>query len=400
MWKGLTARSTVRTAGIALGIGVVFSLGVLIGRGQLQLVHAPYASRTGLPAAIDYSSLNQLYDALRQNYNGKLTEQQVLDGLKRGLAGAANDPYTEYFTAQEAKDFNTQLDGQSLTGIGAQLDKDKDGNVVVMSPLPGSPAEAAGLRAKDIIMAVDGQSTAGLSVNQAVQKIRGPAGSKVELGIVRGGTKQLTFTITRAQITVPTATSKVLDNGVGYLQISQFGDNTYDLVQQEVAKLKAAGVSKLVLDLRDNPGGEVTSAQNIASLWLRSGDLIMQEKRGNTVVDSYRANGTNTLQGMPTVVLVNNGSASAAEILALALRDHKAATIIGEKSYGKGVVQQMIPFSDGSELKVTIAQWYSPNGTSINHQGITPDQTVTISDADAAAAKDTQLQAAQDYLNK
>jgi carboxyl-terminal processing protease len=154
----------------------------------------------------------------------------------------------------------------------------------------------------------------------------------------------------------------------------------------------------VVLDLRDNPGGEVESAQNISSLWLAKDATVEQEKRGSTVVDEYDATGDNPLQGMPTVVLVNAGSASASEITALALRDNHAAIIMGEKSYGKGVVQQVIPFSDGSELKVTIAKWYSPKGTNINHKGIAPDQIVTLSPEDAQAGNDTQLQAAQDYL--
>jgi len=269
-----------------------------------------------------------------------------------------------------------------------------------MSPLDGSPAAAAGILAKDIIATINGQSTAGMSVNEVVNKIRGPKGTKVTLGIIRGGNQQLNITITRDTINVPTATSKLLDDGTGYLQVSQFSNDTYGLVQQAVAKFQQNGVKKIILDLRDDPGGEVDAAQNIASLWLPSGATIEQEKRGNSVVDSLQANGTNPLKGMPTVVLVNAGSASAAEITALALRDNKAATIIGEKSYGKGVVQSVISFADGSELKVTIAKWYSPSGKSINHKGITPDQVVKLTADDAKAGNDTQLQAAQAYLAK
>jgi len=385
--------------GAAAGVLVIFSLGVLTGDGRLRIVpRGQFGDRTGLPSRLDYTGLNQLYDALRANYNGTLTEQQVLDGLKHGLANAPNDPYTEYFSPQEAKAFNGELEGISVTGIGAELDQDGQGNIIVMSPLNGSPAAAAGVMAKDVIATIDGQSTAGMSVDTAVNKIRGPKGSKVTLGIVRGGTEQLTLTITRDTITVPTATSKILDDGIGYLQISQFSSDTYDLVRQAVTKFQQASVKKIVVDLRDNPGGEVDAAQKIASLWLNDNALIEQEKRGNQVVDSYRATGTNPLKGIPTVVLVNAGSASAAEITALALHDNHAATILGEKSYGKGVVQSVIPFSDGSELKVTIAKWYSPNGTSINHKGITPDVSATISDADAKAGVDTQLQAAEAFL--
>jgi carboxyl-terminal processing protease len=379
---------------------VVFGLGVLTGDGRLRVTpRSSFSDQTGLPKTLDYASVNRIYDSLRQNYDGKLSESQVLDGLKHGLANATGDPYTEYFTPKEAKAFNGQLEGISLTGIGAQLDQDTNGNVIIMSPLAGSPAEAAGLKAKDVIAAINGQSTAGLSVNDAVTKIRGPKGSKVTLGIIRAGGQQLTVTITRDTINVPTATSKLLAGNIGYLQVSQFSSDTYALVQQAVSKFQQAGVKKVIVDLRDNPGGEVDAAQDIASLWLPEGTVIEQEKRGNTVVDSLRATGTDPLKGMPTVVLVNAGSASASEITALALRDNKAATIIGEKSYGKGVVQSVIPFADGSELKVTIAKWYSPSGKSINHKGITPD-VVVKEPADATAANDPQLAAAEAYLNK
>jgi len=377
---------------------VIFGLGVVTGEGHLRLIDLHrYSSVTGLPKTIDYSSVDHIYDTLRANYDGTLTESQILDGLKHGLANATKDPYTEYFTAKEAKAFDSQLQGISLTGVGAQLDQDASGNVVVMSPLKGSPAAAAGLHAKDIIVTIDGTSAAGMTAGDAATKIRGPKGTKVTL-VIQRGQNQLTFTITRDTISVPTAISKVLDDGVGYLGVSQFSDNTYELVQQAVTTFQQQGVKKVILDLRDNPGGEVESAKNISSLWLPDNALIMQEKRGNQVVDSTRATGHNPLKGIPTVVLVNSGSASAAEITALALRDGKAATIMGEKSYGKGVVQEVLSFSDGSELKVTIAKWYSPNGTSINHKGIKPDTVVTQSDADTKDHIDTQLQAAKTYL--
>lgn len=396
--KRLRERRTVIWIGTVVGVVAIFSLGVATGSGHLRLVKpGDFTGVTGLPSNLNYASINQLYDVLKANYNGKLTEDQVLDGLKHGLANAAGDPYTTYFTPKEAKAFNGELQGVSLSGIGAQLDQDADGDIVVIAPLVGSPAAAAGVQAKDIITSIDGQSTAGMSVNTAVTKIRGPKGSKVTIGIQRGD-QQLMLPITRDTITVPTATSKVLDDGIGYLQVSQFSDNTYTLVQQAVASFKQQGVKKVILDLRDNPGGEVDSAQDISSLWLNDNALIMQERRGSEVVDSYRATGSNSLKGIPTVVLVNAGSASASEITALALHDNKAATIIGSKSYGKGVVQSVIPFSDGSELKVTIAKWYPPSGTSINKKGITPDQTVAQSATDTAAGVDSQLQAAKTFL--
>jgi carboxyl-terminal processing protease len=392
------SKRVLSTAGVAVGVLVVFSLGVLVGDGRLRLMpRSHFASETGLPATLDYSSLNQLYDQLRENYDGKLTQAQIIDGLKHGLADAPKDPYTEYFSPGEAQTFNSDLQGQSISGIGAQLDQDAQGNVIIMSPLPGQPADRAGVQAKDIIASINGQSTAGMSVSDAVGKIRGKKGTKVTLVVVRGS-QQLTFTITRDTIQIPTATSKILDGNVGYLQVSQFSNDTYELVQKAVQNFQQHGTKKLVLDLRDNPGGEVESAQDIASLWLPSGTTIEQEKRGSAVIDTLQSTGVDPFKGMPTVVLVDGGSASASEITALALHDNKAATIMGEQSYGKGVVQSVIPFSDGSELKVTIAKWYAPNGENINHKGITPDQVVKLSDSDAKASNDTQLNAALAYL--
>jgi len=395
-WGNLRGKRTIQILGVAAGVAVIFLLGVMTGNGSLRL-SGGFSSETGLPQRLDYSSLNQIYASLRQNYDGKLTESQLLDGLKHGLANAVNDPYTEYFTPKEAKAFNGELQGISLTGIGAQLDQDTAGHIVVMSPIDGSPAASAGVKAKDVITSINGQTTSGMSVGQAVNKIRGPKGSKVTLGILRGS-QQLTLTITRDTISVPTATGKILDGNIGYLQVSQFSSDTFDLVQRAVSNFEQHKVKQVVLDLRDDPGGEVDAAQNIASLWLPNKTLIMQEKRGSTVVDSYRSTGDDPLHGMPTVVLVNAGSASAAEITALALRDNHAARIIGVKSYGKGVVQSVIPFADGSELKVTIAKWYSPSGASINKKGITPDQVVQLDTDQAAAGNDTQLNAALRYL--
>lgn len=397
LWGQVRSKRTVYTAGIFVGVLVVFTLGVLVGDGRLRLTsRSQYSDQTGLPNSLDYKSFNQVYDALRKNYDGKLAQSQIMDGLKHGLADATNDPYTQFFTASEAKSFNTDLQGISLSGIGAQLDQDQNKNIVVVAPIEGSPAEAAGLKAKDIIVNINGESTSGMSLGTAVGKIRGTKGSKVTLDVARGD-QPLTLTITRDTITVPTATSKVLDDGICYLQVNQFSNDTFSLVQQGVSKCQQAGSTKVVLDLRNNPGGEVDSAINIASLWLPDKALIMQAKRGSEVIERDTGTGTNPLKGMPTVVLINGGSASASEITSLALRDNKVATLIGEKSFGKGVMQQVIPFSDGSELKVTIAKWYSPNDTNINHKGITPDQAVQSGDD---PLNDLQLQAAEAYLNK
>lgn len=375
---------------------VVFTLGVNTGNGRIHFVN--HQGVTGLPSSLNYTSVNDVYDSLKQNYNGKLTEDQVLDGLKHGLAEATKDPYTQYFTAKEAKQFTDSINS-TFSGIGAELNQDADKNIVVVSPIAGFPAEKAGLKAKDIIISINGTSTQGMTVNQAVEKVRGPKGTTVKLGIVRGGTESLTISIVRDTIQVPSLTSKILDGNIGYMQITSFADDTSKLAQQAATDFKAKNVKGIIVDLRNDPGGYLDTAVDIASEWVPKGALIVNEK-GTDGGKRYLAKGGNTLHDIPTVVLVNAGSASASEITAGALHDNKQATIIGEKSYGKGVVQQLISFPDGSQLKVTIASWYRPNGQNIQHKGITPDKLVKISDEDAKAGTDTQLQAAQDFLTK
>jgi carboxyl-terminal processing protease len=381
----------------AIALIAVFYLGVNVGNGRIKLpsVHSRQTVSGNLPASLNYASVNEVYQSLKENYDGKLTEQQLEDGLKHGLAESTNDPYTEYFTPKEAKNFNNELNN-AFSGIGAQLGADSSGNLQVIAPIAGAPAAKAGLKAQDIITSINGTSTSGMSVDAAVNKIRGQAGTKVTLGVVRGG-EPLTITITRQNITVPSVTTKILPGNIGYMHISTFADDTASLSQKAADQFKQANVKGIILDLRDNPGGELNAAESLSSLWLNQGQTILQEKRGNQVLNTDTATGGNELHGIPTVVLIDGGSASASEITAGALHDQKDAYLIGQKSYGKGVVQQLINFGDGSQLKVTIASWYRPNGQNINHKGITPDQTVKEND-NATADNDTQLQAAEAYL--
>lgn len=383
---------------IAVLLGIFF-IGLNVGNGHLDFKDHKTAVSSNLPAKLDYSSVDQVYQSLKQNYDGKLTQAQLEEGLKHGLATATNDPYTTYFTAKEAKDFNDQLNN-SFSGIGAQLGQDKDKNLEVIAPIADLPADKAGVKAKDIITDINGESTSGMSVDDAVGKIRGKAGTSVTLKIVRNKAEVITLKIIRQDINLPSVTTKTLDGNIGYIQISTFANDTTKLTKEAADKFKAAGVKAIILDLRNDPGGLLDAAVNVSSLWLPQGTNVLQEKTGNTVVQSYSALGGDELKGIPTVVLINDGSASASEITAGALHDNKAAYLIGQKSYGKGVVQQLINFKDGSQLKVTVASWYRPNGQNINHKGINPDKQVKISDEEAKAGTDPQLQAAQAYLKK
>lgn len=376
--------------------GTTFWAGLQIGQGTWKAPWKKQAASGNLPAQLDYASVNQVYQSLKENYDGKLDTQALNDGLKHGLAAATKDPYTSYFTPEEAKQFQSQLNN-SFSGIGAELGKNAAGNIQIISPIGGLPADKAGLKAGDLIASINGKSTADMSVDDAVTNIRGKAGTEVKLLIVRAGAP-LDFTITRQNLQVPSVEWKTLDGDLGYIRILTFSNDTPDLIAKAATELKDS--KGIILDLRGNPGGLVSSAVAVGSQWLSQGDIIMQEKRGSEVVQTYNATGGNVLKGVPTAVLIDSGSASASEITAGALKDHKAATIIGTKSYGKGVVQQIINFADGSQLKVTVASWYRPGGQSINHKGISPDQEVKVAKGDTAGGADAQLDAAKNFLSK
>lgn len=387
-----------------LGVFFVFTLGLGIGNGRVTVpklsdlvrrdAGLTQSENASLPENLDFTSVEKLYDELRANFDGTLTESELLNGLKQGLVQAAGDTYTEYMSPDEAKDFKAQLDGK-FSGIGAELGKDEKNNLIIIAPIDGAPAQAAGLKAKDIILEIDGAATTGMNTSDAVTKIRGEAGTKVKLKIGREGTEPFEVEITRADITIPSVKSRKLDDTTGVIEISRFGDDTGQLARDAANSLKSQGVQKIILDLRGNPGGTVDSAIDVASLWLDKGATVMKEKRGDKLVKTYEASGSPVLKGMPTAVLIDGGSASASEIVAGALRDNGAAKLVGEQSYGKGSVQRIVDFPDGSLLKVTIARWYTPNDQSINKQGLKPDTEVKLTDDDVKAGRDPQLDAAQ-----
>jgi carboxyl-terminal processing protease len=389
--------SLKRVGATFLAALLIFLAGIGVGNGSL---HARNVDSNGkvlsLPEQLDYNSVSNVYRLLKSNFDGNLDEQKLEDGLKTGLVDATGDPYTNYFNAKDAKEFDQELSG-SFTGIGAELGGDNDNHIVIVSPLSGYPAEKAGLKPKDIIAAVDGQSTSGMSVDSVVKKIRGPENTTVTLTIVRGSSAPFTTKITRTKISVPSVTSHI-DGNIGYIKITQFSQDTFPLVQSAAQDFKAKGVKGVVLDLRGDPGGYLDAAVNVSSLWLDKGKVVVSERKGGKAQDTNYATGNNTLKGIPTVVLIDGGSASASEITAGALHDNNAAVLVGAKSFGKGSVQQVIPLKDGGELKVTIAHWYTPDGKNINKQGITPDTQVDNSDADLQAGKDPQKDKAYEVL--
>lgn len=390
----------LKGAGAFVVAGLIFTAGFGLGSGRISMwgFSAPQSENKELPASLDYSSVNDVYQALKNNFDGELNAEALTDGMKEGLVEAAGDPYTEFLNRDQYKAFNDDLNG-TFTGIGAELSLDENGNIVIVSPIAGYPAEKAGLRPRDMIVEIDGKSTNGMTTTEAVKLIRGPKDTVVKLRIVRDGRQDLNFDITRDTINIPSVEWEVKD-GIGYLTVSRFGDDTADLAKKAAQDFKQQNVKGVVLDLRGNPGGYLNAAVSLAGLWLPNGSTVLTERRGDTVVKTMRTQGNPILNGIPTVVLVNEGSASSSEILAGALRDNKAATVIGEKSFGKGSVQQIVNLGNGSVVKVTIARWFTPGGVNIDKEGIAPDTVVELTEDDFVNKRDPQLDAATQKLNQ
>ncbi len=383
----------LRTGGAIIVLAGVLFLGIGIGNGKVAFgTDAQYRkSLQHENGKLSFDGIDEIYSDLKNGYDGQLDTAKLEDGLKEGLVKAAGDPYTEYLSKEKSKEFNEQLSG-SFEGIGAELNKENDA-IVIVAPIAGFPADKAGIKSGDIISKINGDTAFDLSITDAVKKIRGPKDTSVKLDIIRDG-KPLTFDITRDQINTPSVKWEVTDGNIGVITISRFGEDTASLTQQAADELKAKNVKGVVLDMRGNPGGLLEAAVSVSSLWLQKGKSVLQEKRNDTVVKSYTSNGKATLAGIPTVVLIDGGSASASEITAGALKDNGAASLIGVKSYGKGSVQELRNLTAGGVLKVTIARWYTPNNRNIDKEGIEPDQKVEITDENVKAKVDPQKDAA------
>jgi carboxyl-terminal processing protease len=320
-------------------------------------------------------------------------------GSLAGLTAAIGDPYTVFFDPKDSQTFNNDLSG-TFDGIGAEVGM-RDNTITVIAPLAGMPAEKAGLKAGDLILAINSSSTQNMTIDQAVDNIRGPKGTKVTLTIFRKNFKESKdFTITRDTIYVKSVTTELRPDKIFAITVTNFNSDTSDLFKQAVQEAVKDNPRGLIIDLRNNPGGFLDSAVSLASEWVPSGKVIVSEKSSDPSENGkqYFSSGLQQLKNFPTVVLVNGGSASASEIFAGALKDYGLAKIVGEKTFGKGSVQTLQDLSDGSMLKITVAKWYTPNGYSINEQGITPDIVATTTDALYLAGKDPQLDTAVGIL--
>lgn len=366
---------------------------------------------------VDLAPFWTVLEKLERSYYDKkaIDPQKIVNGAISGMVQSVGDPYTVYLPPVQNKDFKDGLAGQ-FEGIGAELGM-KDKQIIVVAPLDGMPAQKAGIKSGDAILKVDNQPTVNWTLAQAVEKIRGPKGTSVLLTVLHENSeKPSDIKVTRNTITVKSVVGwlksvkdiqgiDIKGNGndkVMYIRLSQFGDNSNQewlaMVNQLVLQMKKDGKAKgLIFDLRNNPGGYLTDATYIASEFLKSGVVVIQDK-GNGEKTPFTVNRTGLLLDMPVIVLINKGSASASEIVAGALRDHKRAILIGETSFGKGTIQQSEDLGGGAGLHVTIAKWLTPNETWVHGKGLKPDKEVALDEKNPS--HDTQLEKAVQELVK
>lgn len=370
-----------------LAIGLTFAFGVFVG--QTLYVRDQLFAEDGtikIERVIDLYGqtrseevdFDQFWDVWNK-VKGKFVDQPVDEvklfyGAIKGMVAGLDDPYSVYLPPEPAKEFAADLAGE-FEGIGAEIGM-RDGKLIVIAPLPESPAQKAGLKPGDTIYAIDGEDTASLSLEEAVLKIRGPKGTTVTLTVSHDGIETIEdVAIVRDTITVPTVYWEMKENTIAYLRISYFNQDTWDRFDKAVREMLLKSPKGIVLDLRSNPGGFLETSIDIASEWIENGVVVSEGAQVDNRQE-FRSRGRHRLAGIPTVALVDEGTASGSEIVAGALQDHGVATVVGAQTFGKGSVQDFEVLPDGSALKLTIARWYTPNGRQIDKEGIAPDVVI------------------------
>lgn len=340
--------------------------------------------------------LQAAVDKYGDRINPDLITYAALSGMLKGL----DDPYTVYMTPKEYSILMEQMQSASFGGLGIyiELDPDNDKWLTIIETIEGTPAEKAGLRTGDIIAEIEGVSTKGISIDMAVSKLRGPQGSSVTLTIMRkgsNGTRKVA--VTREKILVKSVTSKILNNSIGYVKMRLFGNDTSSELNEALQGFQESGVKGIILDLRNNGGGYINAAIDVASAFIENGDSVVKVKDRMGKSLNHTARGDFKCK-LPLIILVNKYSASASEITAGAIKDYKRGVLIGTKTFGKGSVQQVIPFPDGSALKVTVSHYYTPSGNDIDKQGLEPDYKIEMEPKDVGKEKDPQLDKAIQVL--
>jgi len=381
---------------------VFYFLGYLVGHENLifEKHYKPVIANKELvkPRSVDFGIFWNAWDKVTEKYVGTIDYQQMVYGAIKGMVDSLGDPYSSFMKPNETQNFMQDLSGK-VSGIGAEIDL-VDNKLLIVSPIAGSPAEKAGLKPQDQILKINDESTDNMALDVAVSKIRGKAGTKVNLTINRTGFSQpQVLEITREEITIKSVNWEMKPNNIAYIKISQFGDDTVPLMQQAAKDINDKHPKAIILDLRGNPGGYLDGAVDVASLFMPSG-VVVKEKDKNGNITENKTTLDPILKDYKVIVLVNGGSASASEIVAGALQDAGKATLVGEKTFGKGSVQELENLPGGATLRITIAKWLTPKGRTIDKVGLEPDIQVGLSEDDAKANRDPQLDKALELANQ
>lgn len=346
---------------------------------------------------VDFDLFWQTWNHIKQNYvEQDITDEQLFYGALAGIVASLQDPYSIFLEPETAEKFNEELSG-SFEGIGAEIGIKKN-QLTIIAPLPNTPADRAGLRAGDKVLAIDELDARGISLDFAVSKIRGPKGTKVTLTIVREGVDEpFEVEIIRDTIDIPSVRWEMKEGQIAYIDLMYFNGDTLDEFKKAVKEIVEAKPKGIILDLRNNPGGFLGTAIEVAGEWIED-EVVVYEKRRDDYQLSHKARGRADFKNIPTVVLVNIGSASGSEIVAGALQDYQKATIVGEQTFGKGSVQDLKRLKDGSSIKLTVAEWLTPSGRNINEEGIAPDVEVELTKDDYDNDRDPQLDKALELL--
>ncbi len=352
----------------------------------------------GKPKDVDFSTFWTAWELVTKKYVGEYDVQKMVYGAIKGMVESLGDPYSEFMEPDDNKILMEDLSGE-IQGIGAEI-TEKDGKIIIISPLTGSPAEKSGLKAKDEILEVDSESTVGMDLYTAISKIRGKAGTEVTLLVKREGTDQpIKIVIKRARITIKSVEYEMLDNNIGYIKISQFGEDTSALTQDAARDFASQKPKSIILDMRGNPGGYLDAAVDVSSLFMERG-VVVKEKYRNEKIEDLNTTLAGILKDYKIIVMVDEGSASASEIVAGALKDSRDALIVGKTTFGKGSVQVLEDLSNNSSLRITVANWLTPKGDTIDKEGISPDIEVDLTLEDENNNIDPQLDKAIEEANK
>lgn len=380
---------------------VLFSVGFIFGRvtdSTQQWYDLNDLTVQDLPNTMNHELFQIVWSYLNKDFVGKesIDPQKMFYGALSGFVAGTDDPYTVFMDPDQTKEFAEDINGQ-FTGIGAEIGIRSD-RLTIIAPLPDSPAEKAGLMSGDKIFAIDNLDTTGMSIDKAVKLIRGPKGTNVTLIVMRGDDELLEIVIERDVIETKSMKWEFREDGLLYIELSAFYEDTTPLFNQMIKEAKGQLVKGIILDLRNDPGGLLTEANSVASRWVENGEVIAIEKFSDGRETIYRSKTKPDFNGIPTVILIDGGSASASEIVAGALKDYELATLIGEKTFGKGSVQELKVLPDGSSLKITTAAWYTPLNNSIDKIGIEPDIAVEYTIEDLENKYDPQLAKAVEFL--